>query len=132
MPFPISLSQQNYEALVALAREGTKNPDGTLNSDLSRKLESFLRFIEAGSDIDRHFLWVQWQEADQPLPPSAQFPDKWPPELRTSIELTTRPIAKADVDAVLAKKARTPMNVLVTKDPAGIIGWSQPEVFFLT
>lgn len=132
MPFPISLSQQEYEALVSLARNGTKNPDGTMNQDLSRKLESFLRLIEEGNDIERHFLWVQWQEADQSLPPTVQFPDKWPPELRTSIELTTRPIAKADVDAVLAKKARTPMNVLVTKDPAGILGWTQVESFFIT
>lgn len=132
MPFPISLDQQQYEALVALARNGTKNPDGTMNPDLSRKLESYLRFLEEENDIERHLLWVQWQEADQPLPPSVQFPNKWPPELRSTIELTSRPIARADVDALLSKKARTPMNVLVTKDPAGIIGWTQPEVFFLT
>jgi len=132
MAFPISLDQSQYEALVALAREGVINADGTIDQDRSRKLESFLRFVEEDNDIVRSTLWIQWQEANQPLPPNAQFPEKWPPELRAYIELTTRPIARADVDAVLAKKARVPMNVLVTKDPAAVLGWTDVDAFFIT
>lgn len=126
MPFPISLEQQDYEALVALAREGAAG-----NSDKVRKLESFLKLIEQASGINRYFLWVQWQEANQPLPPSTDFPEKWPPELRVSIELVTRPIAKADVQRLLAQRARQPMSVLVTPDPAGIVGWTELDVYFI-
>lgn len=127
MPFPISLQQQDYEALVALAREGAKS-----DPDRLRKLESFLQLIEKGSGINRYFLWVQWQEANQPLPPSTNFPEKWPPELRASIELVTRPIAKVDVEKLLEQRARKPMSVLVTPDPAGIVGWTELNTYFIT
>jgi hypothetical protein len=126
MPFPISLEQQDYEALVALAREGVKSDPESV-----RKLESFLRLIEQGNGIHRYFLWVQWQEANQPLPPSTDFPEKWPPELRASIELVTRPIAKVDVEKLLAQRARKPVSVLVTPDPAGIVGWTELNAYFI-
>ncbi len=126
MPFPISLDQQDYEALVSLAREGAKS-----DPDRVRKLESFLRLIEQGSGIHRYFLWVQWQEANQPLPPSTDFPEKWPPELRASIELVTRPIAKVDVEKLLAQRARKPVSVLVTPDPAGVVGWTELNAYFI-
>lgn len=117
------LTQEQYSALVALARSGIP-VDGRL------ALEEFLKDIEKSNGATRYLLWVQWQEADQPLPPTVQFPDKWPPELRKLIERIDRPIAKADVDAVLAANASKPVNVLVTKDPAGRVGWTQEAVFF--
>lgn len=66
----------------------------------------------------RYALWVQWQEQDQPLPPAARFPEKWPPETRFYLELISRPIARVDVEAVVKQKARKPTNILVTRDPA--------------
>lgn len=126
MPFPLPLSQQDYEALIALARKGAATPDDR------RRLDTFLVSLEKASGITRYALWVQWQEQDQPLPPTTRFPEVWPPQMRFLIELISRPIALVDVNAVLQQQARKPTNVLVTKDPGAVVGWSTLEQFFIT
>lgn len=126
MPFPIPLDQEQYSALVALARKGATT-DGE-----ARALEAFLVDLESAAGITRYTLWVQWQELNRPLPPGTNFPEKWPPELRRHIDLISRPIARADVDAVLEAHATNPIDVLVTPDPAGRIGWTKITDFFLT
>jgi hypothetical protein len=122
-----TLTQEQYEALIYLARKGA----GT-DSAKQVELDIFLKDIEKTNDITRSFLWVQWQEASAPLPAGASFPEKWPPELRKAIELISRPIARADVDQVLEKYASQPTVVMVTKDPAGIAGWTPIDDFFIT
>jgi len=127
-----TLDQQQYEALIALAQEGTKLPDGSIDPEKSRQLDSFLRLIEKANGVTRSIVWVQWQELDSPLPPGTRFPDKWPPELRRKIELVTRPVARVDVDALLAAYARKPLTILCSRDPAGILGYTPLEDFFTT
>lgn len=126
MPFPLQLAQQDYEALIALAKLGANTPDEL------RRLDTFLISLEKANGIVRYGLWVQWQEQDQPVPPTARFPESWPPTLRFFIELISRPIARVDVDAVLKQKARKPTNVMVTKDPGAIVGWTLVDQFFIT
>ena len=130
MAFPITLQQADYEALVELARQGTINADGTINQGSSLALESFLVNLEKASGIQRYAIWVQWQEAGAPLPAGTNFPEVWPPELRYYLCLTSRPIAKTDVDKMLQSKAREPVTVLVTQDPAAKVGWQAYETFF--
>jgi len=120
-----TLSQQQFEALVALARKGATTTDKT------RSLSEFLKQIETDNGISRDFVWVQWQEMDQPLPPTARFPEKWPPDMRWYIELVTRRVARADVDQVLAVRASNPTNVLCTRDPAAVLGWTPVDSFFV-
>lgn len=127
-----SLTQQQYEALIALAREGTKDADGNVVQDKALRLDAFLKSIEKDNGITRHALWVRWQETDSPLPPTTNFPEVWPPLLTHYIELISRPIARADVDAVVAAKARRPLTVMVTKDPAALVGWTTLDDYFLT
>ena len=122
-----TLSQEQYEALIYLARKGTGSDAGK-----QIELDTFLKDIESTNGIKRYFLWVQWQEAGAPLPSGMSFPEKWPPDLRKAIELISRPIAKADVKQVLEKYASQPTIVLVTKDPAGIAGWTPIDDFFIT
>lgn len=126
MPFPLQLDQQMYEALVALARKGATTPNE------QRGLDAFLRGIEKRSDVMRFGLWVQWQEQDQPLPPTTRFPSAWPPEMRYYIELISRPVARVDVNAVLKQRARRPTNILVTKDPGAMVGWTPVDQYFIT
>jgi hypothetical protein len=126
MPFPLQLDQQGYEALIALARKGAETPDE------QRRLDAFLVALEKKSGISRYGLWVQWQEQDQPLPPTARFPEKWPPEMRFYIELISRPVARVDVDTVVKQKARKPTNILVTRDPGATVGWATLDQFFIT
>lgn len=121
-----TLSQEQYEALIALARAGATT------EDLRLSLDAFLQAIEKANGITRYKLWIQWQEMDQQVPTNVEFPRTWPPELRYYMELVSRPISRADVGKVLAKKARKPTNVLVTSDPAGIVGWSTLDSYFVT
>jgi hypothetical protein len=121
-----SMDQEQYEALIALARRGT-----TTDQE-KRELDSFLASIEKANGVVRYKLWVQWQEADAPLPPTAQFPDTWPPELRRYIEFISRPVARTDVDQLLRVFAKNPVNVLVTPDPAAKVGWTKLADFFLS
>lgn len=120
----MNLSIEQYEALIALARTGANTPSRIV------ELDQWLRLIETQNGIIRDFVLVQWQELSGQLPPSTRFPTSWPPQLRHSIELLTRPICRADVDAVLAKYASEPLSVLVTRDPAGIVGWTAVDDFF--
>lgn len=122
-----TLSQEQYEALITLAKAGVAGVP-----QRQTQLDIFLKDIEKTNGITRYFLWVQWQEASATLPAGTNFPEKWPPELRKPIELISRPIARADVDAVLEKYASEPQTVLVTKDPAGIVGWTELDAFFIT
>lgn len=130
MTFPISLQQDEYESLVELARQGTLNDDGSVQQEKALALNTWLVSIETNNGITRYAVWVQWQEAGAPLPAGTNFPEVWPPQLRQYLALTSRPIAKADVLNMLASKAREPVSVLVTKDPAATAGWTELDVFF--
>lgn len=130
MPFPLALTQSEYETLVAFARQGAVNADGTINQDRALGLESWLRLIEQKNGVERYFVWVQWQEQDAPLPAGTRFPEKWPPEMRTTISLISRDVARSDVDTLLKTKAKNPTSVLVTRDPAALVGWTEVDEFF--
>ena len=129
MPFPISLNQEEYESLIALAREGVKDDKGNVDTLKASQLDAWLRLIEENNGITRDALWIRWQEADQPLPPTTDFPDTWPPELSFFLEFTTRKIARADVDAVIEQKASQPFNIMVTRDPAARVGFTPLDDF---
>jgi hypothetical protein len=120
----LTVTQEEYESLVTLSRAGCETPEK------QRQLDAWLQIIEKRNGIERYVLWVQWQEADSPVPPKTNFPDVWPPELRYFIQLFSRPVSRADVDEVLAKKARNPVTVLVTPDPAATLGWSLVDEYF--
>ncbi len=123
-PPTFTLTLEQYTALVALARQGTTSIDQQQN------LEQFLISIEKANGVTRYLLWVQWQEAGQILPPTTKFPEVWPPELRRLIQQINRPIALADVQALLAEVATNPTNIVVTPDPAANVGWTPLNTFF--
>lgn len=122
-----TLNQEEYESLIKLARAGVGN-----NAKRLTELEQWLRLIESKNGVSRSFVLVQWQELDSELPPGTRFPAVWPPALRKTIELISRPVARVDVEAVVAQYANTPSDILVTRDPAGLVGWQTLDQFFLT
>ena len=130
MPFPISLDQDEYETLVELARRSTFDAQGQVIPEKARDLESWLVGIELSSGIQRHLLWVQWQELNAALPAGTSFPEKWPPSQRARIALTSRPISRSDVDKLISSKANNPTSILVTRDPGAIVGWTELNEFF--
>lgn len=121
-----TLNQEEYESLVALARAGAITPDQ------QRQLSTWLRTIEKNNEVVRYQLWVQWQEVDTPLPPNTRFPTTWPPTQRGFIEFLSRPIMRSDVTALLNRKARNPVTVLVTPDPGAELGWTAVDDYFGT
>jgi hypothetical protein len=125
-----TLSQEEYEALIAFAREGTKDDEGQVDQAAAQRLDSFLKTIEKNNGIERDAVWVQWQELDEPLV-GTRFPEKWPQEKRVYIELISRLVARADVDEALRQNARNPTSVLVTRDPGATYGWTELNKFFI-
>jgi hypothetical protein len=125
-----TLTQAEYESLIKLARDGTKDSDGNFITAKALELDNFLKTVEARNGITRSAVWVRWQEAGVALPPATRFPDTWPPEMQVYIEFVTRAVARVDVEKVLAEKATTPINVLVTRDPGARLGWSTLDDFF--
>jgi len=121
LPATITMPLSSYSTLVALARVGAKD---------RVSLEEFLVTIEKANNITRYLLWVQWQELDAPLPPHTSFPTVWPPNLRRIIETINAPVSQTDVNTVLAQYATNPTNVMVTPDPAAILGWTTVEAYF--
>ena len=126
MPSSVTLTIEQYEALVFLARKGA----GT--SDAKRVLENFLKDVDKTNGVTRYFLKARWQELGAALPKITSFPTTWPPELELDLERTDRPIAKVDVEEAVNKKASKPENIMVTRDPAGIAGWTKLDQFFIT
>lgn len=125
------LSQEDYTALAALAQRGTYRPDGSVDQGRALALDSFLRSLEKANGITRYSLWLQWQSPTAPLPPGTNFPETWPPELRYFLQLISRPITQADVLAVVAQRTPNAVNILVTRDPAGLLGWTPVADFFV-
>ena len=122
----VTLTLEQYTALATLARAGCTNVDQ------SRSLEVFLRDIDKSNGVTRNVLLVQWQELDSPLPAGTRFPEKWPPEMRALLERTDRSISKSDVIDMVNAKAKNPHEIMVTRDVAGIVGWTKLEDFFIT
>jgi hypothetical protein len=120
-----TLTQEQYEALIALAREGSTT------AFQARTLDEFLKVIETANGVTRSGLWVRWQEMHQPLPSTTSFPDTWPPELEHYIELVTRQVARADVETMIAARATSPVNIMVTKDPGKTVGWTSLDDYFV-
>lgn len=119
----ITLTLEEYQALVYFVRASS-------DVEKKRQIEAMLVEIERKNGVTRHMLVVQWQETGHALPPTVRFPDVWPPELRVVVERTDRPLCRADVDKVLETRARRPLNVMVTTDPAGALGWTPIDEYF--
>ena len=122
-----TLTQEQYESLIAMARKGIPASDAAAG----RRFTEWLKLIEKANGIERDVVTVLWQELDQPLPPGVMFPTTWPPTLKYTVELVTRRVARADIDAVLEERAKNPTSVLCTKDPDGIYGLTPIDAFFI-
>ena len=127
--FSFTLTRQEYEILIGLARAGTFKPDGQVDHEKSLQLDNFLKTIEKKNDIERHIIWLRWQELNAPLPANTRFPDVWPPELSVRVEHVSQAISRADLDQVLAENAKNPISVMFTRDPGARYGWTEIDEY---
>lgn len=118
------LTAEEYEALLTMARKGAVTPNE------KRVLAHYVEMISAANGLSVSQLFVQWQDAHTPLPATARFPSKWPPEWRAVVRIEGREVAQADVMAVVEAASRQPINILVTRDPGGELGWTKLKDFF--
>jgi hypothetical protein len=119
----ITLTQEEYETLVTLARLG-------IGEDKLPLEKLLLESIETRNGVKRYLLVVQWQEADGVIPIGAEFPKKWPAEMRMTIEQLNVPISRKQVEDLVGVRARKPVSILVTSDPNGLVGWSTLDQWF--
>ena len=127
-----TLTQQQYESIIALAQRSTYCPDGSVDQARAQELDSYLREIEEANSIVRSSLWIRWQDPTAPLPPGwkSNFPATWPANLQFFLQLISRKIAKTDVLAVVSQRTANAINIMVTPDPAALVGWTQIDVYF--
>lgn len=130
-PSTISLSLEQYEALIALARRSTVNADGSIDQQQAMVLTAFLNQIEKDNDITRYTLVIRWQDPTAPLPAGVRFPETWPPSLQYFLQLLSRPITKGDVLTVVEARTPSATNIMVTRDPAGLVGWTKLDDYFI-
>lgn len=117
---PITMSEEAYEALVSLARRGASDP---------LAVDAFVRDIDKANGVSRYFLKLRWQVVGLPLPPGSNFPEVWPARQEMPLAMN-RPIAKSDVLDAIASVTPSAVSILVTSDPAGLVGWTELEVYF--
>ena len=113
----VTLARDEYERLLDFAygrRTGT-----TELRDLQRR-------IDTANDIKRYLLNIRWYEFGGKPPSRIELKEQgtWPPTQETILRLD-RPISRLDVDEVLRSKAKSPVDVTVTKDERGIVGWTE-------
>ncbi len=124
-----TLSQEDYEALISLAQAGAQALDPTSPGKIT-ELDRFLKKIEQNNGIVRYSLFIRWQDPTAPLPPGTNFPLTWPPTLQYFLQFISRPIALTDVMTVVNARTPNAVNIMVTPDPAGVVGWTQLSAWF--
>jgi hypothetical protein len=127
----ITLTLEQYESLLAFAQAGVRRHEGQLDQQQALVLDAALQDIEKSNNIVRYQLWIRWQDPTAPLPPgSTNFPKSWPPNLEYFLQFISRPIAKTDVLGVVFQKTPNAQNIMVTPDPAALLGWTKVDDFF--
>lgn len=114
---PLDINESQYEDLLALALKADPVTTRALRAE-----------VDKINGITRYGLLVRWQDLGGQAPPRREIAKPWPPEATQYIEMKRR-ITRADVDAVLEKRAINPVDVQVTPDPEGRVGWSQLSAF---
>lgn len=114
----VNLSSGQYEALLDYAW-GRRTDLGYLR-DLQRS-------IDEANGVRRYVLRIRWMERGG-SPPSPISYSSWPPTQEFTLR-QDRAIDRNDVDTVLSTQAINPVDVLVTKDENGVVGWAQLDVY---
>jgi hypothetical protein len=108
----LTVTRTQYDALINAALAG--------DTDEVRRIRDL---IDKANDIKRYFLYIRWQDVGGTAPRRIELGVGWPEEQTYQLELE-RPIARTDVDTVLATNAANPVGVQVTPDRNGVVGWT--------
>jgi hypothetical protein len=114
---PISMSRDQYEALLDYAYQRRSDAEGLL---------AIQRAVDDANTVRRYRLYIRWMETGGGPPSRISIGAGWPPSQQFLLTLD-RPIELADVQLVLDTQARKPVYVTVTKDTRGVVGWTELE-----
>lgn len=117
----ITMTPGQYQALLHYAEAGAGE------YDVVTEFEALRSSIDTANGVTRYVLVVRYQEVPQ-APAVIGRTEPYPAGMDIRIE-QTRPITRADVDAVLLNKQTTSALVLVTPDPRGVVGWSELDAY---
>lgn len=111
---PVTLTRSQYESLLA-AIDGDEQVDTA----------AIRAAIDSANGIQRFLLRIRWLETggSTAVPFSIREGGDWPPQQTFELR-QDRAIAREDVDDVVRTQATNPVDVQVTPDPAGVVGWT--------
>lgn len=115
----LTITRTQYESLLAAARG-----DSLVNVDQLQDA------VDAANSIRRYQLLIRWQEVGGSTARRFSILDgsNWPPS-QEFLLIQDRAIAREDVDEVLRTQATNPVDVLVTTDPAGVVGLTELNAY---
>lgn len=110
----VTMTRSQYESLLA-AIDGDEQVDTA----------ALRAAIDDTNDIQRYLLRIRWYETggSTRVPFSIRDGGDWPPQQTFTLR-QDRAIAREDVDAVVLTQATNPVDVQVTPDPNGLVGWT--------
>ena len=116
----VTMTRAQYDALINAGLEGNTSA-----------IESLRSTIDGANSITRYRLNIRWQDVGGSPPPTIELGKGWPPELTFLLELE-RPIAKEDVLVTVSAQANNPVDIHVTPDVTGAVGWTLIDDFDFT
>ncbi len=114
----VTLTRAQYDALIAAGLAG--------DSDEIKRLQAL---IDEANGINRYRLFIRWEDVGGIAPPTIELGKGWPPTQMFLLEKADLPIAREDVDVVVETQANNAVNVQVTPDVNGVVGWTLVDDF---
>lgn len=120
LPTTVTLTFTQYEFLVKMAQayERIGNSAG-----LSPTVDEVRKQVDLANSITRYELLVRWQDLGGKQPSRIEIGKGWPPQ-QTGLLVMDRPILRSDVEAYVGGYASNPVDIAVTKDVRGVVGWT--------
>ncbi len=114
----VTMTRAQYDALVAAGIEGDET-----------EVKRLQKLIDDANSIKRYRLFIRWQDVGGQAPATIELGKGWPEQQTYLLEKETLPIAREDVDEVISIQAENAVDVQVTLDVNGVVGWTLVDDF---
>lgn len=93
----------------------------------SQEVEQLWAEIDRQNSIQTYVAWVRWRDANAAPPRMSEPPASWPPQYQAQITLAV-PITKQYLVDFVAARTPNPAGIWITRDPAGLVGWTSASL----
>lgn len=115
----VTLTRTEYEYLL----DNSRQYEEMITNSTSPNTDLVQRDVDLRNGITRYVLNVRWQNIGGQPPTRIEIGRGWP-ATQTAVLTLERPITKEDVQAFVAARASNPVDIAVTKDRRGVVGWT--------